>query len=128
MNENVETTSLAPEDWQFKSIRDVLRKINNDIGLTFKEIDNPDEADAKIFIHGLSDHYSISGSLDPSIDDPIRINIPNNEDISKEVWNKIFVHEVGHFLGLEHPWDKDCLLYTSPSPRDGLLSRMPSSA
>ena len=24
--------------------------------------------------------------------------------------------------------DMDCLLYTSPSPRDGLLSRMPSSA
>ena len=27
-------------------------------------------------------------------------------------------------------WDRyfTCLLYTSPSPRDGLLSRMPSSA
>ena len=25
-------------------------------------------------------------------------------------------------------WVIDCLLYTSPSPRDGLLSRMPSSA
>ena len=25
-------------------------------------------------------------------------------------------------------YPKDCLLYTSPSPRDGLLSRMPSSA
>src|SRR5680860_1885418 len=25
-------------------------------------------------------------------------------------------------------WFKTCLLYTSPSPRDGLLSRMPSSA
>ena len=25
-------------------------------------------------------------------------------------------------------WSIDCLLYTSPSPRDGLLSRMPSSA
>ena len=25
-------------------------------------------------------------------------------------------------------YDKGCLLYTSPSPRDGLLSRMPSSA
>ena len=24
--------------------------------------------------------------------------------------------------------DSTCLLYTSPSPRDGLLSRMPSSA
>ena len=27
-----------------------------------------------------------------------------------------------------HAESKDCLLYTSPSPRDGLLSRMPSSA
>ena len=26
------------------------------------------------------------------------------------------------------PKYEDCLLYTSPSPRDGLLSRMPSSA
>ena len=25
-------------------------------------------------------------------------------------------------------WTKDCLLYTSPSPRDATLSRMPSSA
>ena len=25
-------------------------------------------------------------------------------------------------------WDMDCLLYTSPSPRDATLSRMPSSA
>ena len=25
-------------------------------------------------------------------------------------------------------WTRICLLYTSPSPRDGLLSRMPSSA
>ena len=35
-------------------------------------------------------------------------------------------------LGVAHavqcPYCIDCLLYTSPSPRDGLLSRMPSSA
>ena len=34
-------------------------------------------------------------------------------------------------LGLKDQYKldfKDCLLYTSPSPRDGLLSRMPSSA
>ena len=29
---------------------------------------------------------------------------------------------------LSHIYNYDCLLYTSPSPRDGLLSRMPSSA
>ena len=28
----------------------------------------------------------------------------------------------------EEDLDNPCLLYTSPSPRDGLLSRMPSSA
>ena len=32
----------------------------------------------------------------------------------------------GDRLGRTH--NKPCLLYTSPSPRDGLLSRMPSSA
>ena len=36
------------------------------------------------------------------------------------------LYDESHFelLGLA----KNCLLYTSPSPRDGLLSRMPSSA
>ena len=33
--------------------------------------------------------------------------------------------ELEDFLNFE---DEICLLYTSPSPRDGLLSRMPSSA
>ena len=31
-----------------------------------------------------------------------------------------------YYVPLSYP--EDCLLYTSPSPRDGLLSRMPSSA
>ena len=30
--------------------------------------------------------------------------------------------------GLVEEQIRNCLLYTSPSPRDGLLSRMPSSA
>ena len=36
----------------------------------------------------------------------------------------------GKFTVIDGPFteSKDCLLYTSPSPRDGLLSRMPSSA
>ena len=31
-------------------------------------------------------------------------------------------------LQVKGAWFEACLLYTSPSPRDGLLSRMPSSA
>ena len=36
--------------------------------------------------------------------------------------------KVGHGLGKSREVATACLLYTSPSPRDGLLSRMPSSA
>ena len=39
--------------------------------------------------------------------------------------------DVHSFCGeeeLSKPYRYTCLLYTSPSPRDGLLSRMPSSA
>ena len=56
--------------------------------------------------------------------------------------NKMYslLHECGHALAYESQGYKNrfptmskrrfktCLLYTSPSPRDGLLSRMPSSA
>ena len=34
----------------------------------------------------------------------------------------------GDRLNLKSKLSQYCLLYTSPSPRDGLLSRMPSSA
>ena len=34
----------------------------------------------------------------------------------------------GTGIGMSIAANKVCLLYTSPSPRDGLLSRMPSSA
>ena len=49
-----------------------------------------------------------------------KIKVPGDKywGASTERSNKYF--NIGDFLV--------CLLYTSPSPRDGLLSRMPSSA
>ena len=47
------------------------------------------------------------------------------------VAKRIPVHDVaarGEALAEAQLLSKICLLYTSPSPRDGLLSRMPSSA
>ena len=38
------------------------------------------------------------------------------------------VHMLGYFLRHEDEELQDCLLYTSPSPRDATLARMPSSA
>ena len=47
-----------------------------------------------------------------------------------------FLNSIGSILGVSlspsyeklDPQDMNCLLYTSPSPRDATLSRMPSSA
>ena len=49
----------------------------------------------------------------------------NTENVSSKILDAIDAE-----LILTDPWAslRGCLLYTSPSPRDGLLSRMPSSA
>ena len=41
-------------------------------------------------------------------------------------WYRSEAEERG--ISIDYESARDCLLYTSPSPRDGLLSRMPSSA
>ena len=60
------------------------------------------------------------------------LNLIKNDEF-KFVWITdfpLFIKEGKHLNSVHHPFTmpKDCLLYTSPSPRDGLLSRMPSSA
>ena len=76
----------------------------------------------------VSDHASVSGaiskgvtafgSLDFCVNNAGTIEpIARIEDSSAEDWGRVMDINT-----------KGCLLYTSPSPRDGLLSRMPSSA
>ena len=47
-------------------------------------------------------------------------------------WKFFSLEEINLKEGKKHPWEREwsygCLLYTSPSPRDATLSRMPSSA
>ena len=51
-------------------------------------------------------------------------------DIEKQMWEIREVMEHTTSINRETPMNqlKDCLLYTSPSPRDRTRSRMPSSA
>ena len=50
----------------------------------------------------------------------LKINKPNDDEIT-------LMNEGSILIASLDPYN-NCLLYTSPSPRDGLLSRMPSSA
>ena len=45
-------------------------------------------------------------------------------EIPVDLWNLGLIYNIAYNKETAGP----CLLYTSPSPRDGLLSRMPSSA
>ena len=49
-----------------------------------------------------------------------------SEEFCIEDWSEIKLLDIG--CGVRFTQTILCLLYTSPSPRDGLLSRMPSSA
>ena len=54
------------------------------------------------------------------------INLVENSDYNECILNNNEV--VGYVVCFQDNENTICLLYTSPSPRDGLLSRMPSSA
>ena len=70
---------------------------------------------------------AILGTL-PDLD----VFIPLGSPVDDFVYHRGFSHSLFLLTALSpvFAWliTKVCLLYTSPSPRDGLLSRMPSSA
>ena len=63
--------------------------------------------------------YHHRGSYLMATGSAVAWNMPNR-------LNFLTIVPMFHCNGWGYPWT--CLLYTSPSPRDGLLSRMPSSA
>ena len=65
-----------------------------------------------------------SGKRSLAISDRSGQAFPYREMVKE--WTGALVH-ISEFEP-KHPQLDPCLLYTSPSPRDGLLSRMPSSA
>ena len=54
-------------------------------------------------------------------------NFLTDENVIKKIINSFDLKKDDHVIEIG-PGYGACLLYTSPSPRDGLLSRMPSSA
>ena len=64
-----------------------------------------------------------------------RANSEEFKELRKEnsrFWKDVMLEDIKVIEGMQEgrnsPAYNGCLLYTSPSPRDGLLSRMPSSA
>ena len=76
------------------------------------------------------DHQHVLGNFHMAGEDEVQLAIDSSMSAWK-TWSKVGLDERTKIFRkaaelLQGPWS--CLLYTSPSPRDGLLSRMPSSA
>ena len=101
--------------------RDLFRQTLGDTAINIVSIS--DTADKANLIYLLK-YDSIYGKLDAEIEESETGIVVNGKEILFNSWKN----------GDEANWDElntdivVCLLYTSPSPRDGLLSRMPSSA
>ena len=81
------------------------------VGVEFEDVDGAHEDKADV----------VSAELD--------VDVAHDEEDEEDASNR--KEEKGHAelgVNVDGAQDEDCLLYTSPSPRDGLLSRMPSSA
>ena len=82
-------------------------------------------------------HNALSDYNDIDKDLPRHLGARRARRLMPEDWRNLRTYAVirepyswltSYYNFLNDQEEKGCLLYTSPSPRDGLLSRMPSSA
>ena len=96
---------------------------------------DPDLVD-KIIKDFLNKNVDYVSNVDPpSFPDGMDIEVINRHCLEKNYSNDLTQYHLEHVTthirenkNFSKSNYKNCLLYTSPSPRDGLLSRMPSSA
>ena len=74
----------------------------------------------------------VLGMIEPAELKPLRVIADTANGMVGPILNRVYeplpVELTGMYLEPDGSLPNHCLLYTSPSPRDGLLSRMPSSA
>ena len=114
-------------------------KKNEQLGLIYSRLNNPNmqileerlavlegSEDAAAFVSGMSAISTVMlAFLKPG--DLLLISNPTYGGTHTFVNN--YLKEIGvHVISFDFDHNYDCLLYTSPSPRDGTSSRMPSSA
>ncbi|QNI91326.1 serralysin-like metalloprotease [Synechococcus sp. BOUM118] len=127
----METITKKPAEWQYKVMREAMERVNREFDITLNEVEYEQLSDTQIKLttvpnsdavngewirswdnSGVADIYlsmtyqsGLDGSKYPDAhENPDKYT---HDEWEKSEWKKIFIHELGHLLGLEHPWDKD---------------------
>ena len=125
-----EVTSLrvevqSPAD--LGSVDNRLPAVDNQVTFTISAINAQGEIERE-FDNEVAVHTHFLGSLTPNSGAPPSLVVPLSNGVSETQMLMLPKAFGPTFLWAEDKLDEDCLLYTSPSPRDATLSRMPSSA
>ena len=104
--------------------RELPTTLDRSTKMTFQElVEHNDLKDGDLYQVEFDKHnYKISEKIPTKKDDKVSCDLLLNEAVADTEAVNIDCFLAGVEL------EQICLLYTSPSPRDGLLSRMPSSA
>ncbi len=129
--QDVKTKTKVPEDWQYNVIRNAFSRINSELGITIKEVFEESSSDTQVKLTTVPNADAVNGEWIRSWDNsgvtdiylsmtyqsgldgtkyPAAHNNPDafpHNETEQSTWNKIFIHELGHLIGLEHPWDQD---------------------
>ena len=125
------SSTVKPAGWQGKSMERIIRNISKRFDVSLNIVEDLTESDIPILITNIPHNDSISGTFDPEeywASDEYQVFLSmsyqtglwndspyiNERDTSlvkhdneeKLTWSKTFLHEMGHLLGLEHPFDR----------------------